>query len=708
MKRNLRLSTTGLLLMGIACACSEDALEGVNGSGDQQQGTTTLVATTDAYTQLAKTRTQVGGIDAESGALYIEWSAGDCIGVFGSATANAMFKGTNTEPAASTSFTGDMAEAGDVPQYAYYPYSADVTDMTRIPVTIPTEQMYADESSLAQYDAKAASTIEASADGGWRVRFRQMTALVRFEIDLSGVESLADDELLLDIEIAPTADGGAPMTGEFTYDLTNLDAGLVAGSSTAKGIKLAFAYPPTARETVVAYAAVAPGSHEGEEWTCTFTTDRQIGTFTTTALCDFEAGTFYTVPLTATILSNNDAQYEPAPEEETANCYITTGEGDYDFKATVIGNGPEGIIPNAGFHTENPYINPKSAKVLWSSSMNFVSDVRLENGRVHYHVNSSSGNAVIAVYSEPDCQGEILWSWHIWGTIGTPEDEEYTNQAGAKFMVMDRDLGAVRVGDSRVVLYQWGRKDPVLTYYAPPYYYVDGMTEVNIQRGWPTMTIENATIADAIQNPSTIIWSGNNDNRNWLGEANCYLWGDADRTLPEDLTDARCGAGWNNQKTIYDPSPVGYRVANIFTFSGFTSMPGGDTGDLESQVDGHPICLQRLDYINFIKANNSDDWWFKKNADDTEGSCWPGIGARSGRSGAGQGTNAQGYNVGGRWWSAEAFMSADGEPQACYLMTDEWTDSAPVSQTNGNEIDTYCTTALLRDLHGVRCVREEN
>ena len=203
-----------------------------------------------------------------------------------------------------------------------------------------------------------------------------------------------------------------------------------------------------------------------------FTTDRQIGEFTTTVLCDFEAGKYYTVPLTGTVLANFEAVIEEIPEEqleETANCYIVTRPGEHSFKATVIGNGAKGIIPDAGFHTESPYINPKSAKVLWSSKKDFVTDVRLENGRVRYTVPESiafsdgtiSGNAVIAVYSEPDCQGDILWSWHVWGTQGTPADEEYTNQAGAKFMVMDRELGASTPGRyDDPLLYQWGRKDP--------------------------------------------------------------------------------------------------------------------------------------------------------------------------------------------------------------------------------------------------------
>lgn len=694
MKRKLYNMVAIALATGLI-ACTETLDEG-NAGGDRPQGAVSLTATVDGYTPLAATRTQVGGM-ADDGALLMEWSVGDCIGVFAASTSNAPFVSANTEPAASTVFTGTM-EGGDLPQYAYYPYAEEATDLTAIPVSIPTEQMYRDESSVAQYDVKAASSIAADASGGYSVQFRQMAALVRFEIDLSGVPDLANDELLMDITIHPSnADGTVPMTGEFTYDLTNLDAGLQPGEATMDGITLYFAIPPTARETAVAYAVVAPGAHAGEEWTCTFTTDRQQGVFTTTALCDFEAGKYYTVPLTAEVLDNNETTYEPVPEEETANCYIVTEAGEHSFKATVIGNGAKGIIPGAGFHTETPYINPKSAKLLWSSVRNFVSDVRLENGNVIYQTNQATGNAVIAVYSEPDCQGDILWSWHIWGTSGIPEDEVYTNQAGATFKVMDRTLGAIRRGDSRAVLYQWGRKDPFPgTPSSPYYYYVEGQTEVNIQKTFPTFKSDEATILDAIRYPDQMISANDNSVQNWLAEPNFYLWGDYGRELPDDLSDPLCVAGWNNQKTIYDPSPVGYRVANIFTFSNFVNTTDGNTvGETNTE---------RLASINYVRATNTDCWYFKKDENDTEGADYPAIGVRYGSTGSTQYSNSNHRNDGGRWWSAEAFTASDGSVNACYLITDVYADS---NIGTHNEIQTYAKTASLRDAFGVRCVRED-
>ena len=661
----------------------------------------------DTFTALAATRTQVGDI-ADDGALTIEWSVDDTLGVFsGDGQQRGAFTSTNTEPATSTTFTGTLTGDG-TPSYAFYPYSADATDLENIPVTIPSEQMYRDESSVARYDFKASSSISGGADGNYRMSMRQMAALVRFQVNLTGVSDLADDELLLAVTIRPTNGGGAPMTGDFTYSLKDLDAGMKAGAQTADSITIRFAVPPTARETVTAYAVVAPGTHEGEQWTCHFVTDRQEGEFTTTALCDFEAGKYYTVPLTAEVLKANDVVIEEIPEdemEETANCYIVTTAGEHSFKATVIGNGAKGIIPDAGFHTDTPYINPKSVKVLWQDNRNFITDVRLENGRVNYTTKNISGNAVIAVYSEPDCQGDILWSWHIWGTIGEPQDEEYTNQAGAKFMVMDRELGAVRVGQYGT-LYQWGRKDPFPGVHSGSYMYYNDAGP-NVANSYPNeykLKLDNATIEDAIHNPQCLISKSVTGQLHWLGDTNCYLWGDGGRTMPATVNDPAAGAGWEQGKTIYDPSPVGYRVANVFTFSGFTKMTSGNTGDVEDTDDGINVCLERLDYINFVKAEDgTNDWWFMRYPGDTEGVVYSVIRSRDGSTGKKK-TSA---GSGGYWWTAEAYVAEDGKQHAYYLNTDDYKKSASTSSTAGNRISTYVHNTYLRDAYAIRCVRED-
>lgn len=708
-----KLTSASLTLLAV-CSCS-----GFDEDGSAVGGSRFVIeAVQSDYSAL--TRTQVGNIGGD-GSLLMQWSPNDSIGVFGSSTANALFTGINSAAAYETSFAGQLTQ-GDVPLYAYYPYTAGATSAGAVPVSIPAVQKYVDESSICRYDVKAASSLTVESDGTCRMAMRQMLALVRFEISLTGVDGMSTDEKLRSISI----ETGSPVAGGYTFNLADLDAGLTpaAGGEVSTSVQINFPDEPSLDGTVVAYACLAPGAHAGTDWRCVMTTDSNTVTFTAKALCDLEAGTYYVMPLNAEVFENNYAVITPSDDgngdagnddgEETANCYIVTETGEHSFKATVIGNGEDGIIKGAGFHTEDPYINPQSAKVVWSSKKDFITNVRLIDGRVHYTIpediaftdGTISGNAVIAVYSEPDCQGEILWSWHIWGTRSMPQDVEYTNQAGARFMVMDRELGVSQLGRSDAVLYQWGRKDPFL---GGEYrtLYVDGTTSSSIASRY-TYRLSNdaASVLDGVQNPMYLIGGSAATTWNWLAEPNLYLWGDGGRELPAYLTDALCGAGWNQKKTIYDPSPVGYRVANIFTFSGFTDMPSGTTQDVEDDGSGINIALQRLDFINFVEDEsdeNSDEWAFMSHSADAQGCIYPAVNPLDGYDGREESNVA-----GGRWWAAEAYVNADdGRPYACWLATDDYKTSAPVSSSRtGNAVDTYARTGMLRLACAVRCVRE--
>lgn len=236
----------------------------------------------DGFSALPSTRTQVGSM-ADDGALLMEWSVGDQVGVFGDNTVNAPFAGNHTAPAAQTTFSGSVT-LGDVPKYAYYPYSEQVVNLQAIPVTIPTEQTYADVNSIAAYDVKATDVITDKGNGIYQLNMRQMVSLVRFEFSLTNVEGLSVDEKLQRV----TLETGVPVTGSYTYDLTNLDKGL-AGVADAQStfLNLTFSNQPSLSETVIAYAVAAPGAQKGTTWHCTFLTDKHEVSFTTEALCDF-------------------------------------------------------------------------------------------------------------------------------------------------------------------------------------------------------------------------------------------------------------------------------------------------------------------------------------------------------------------------------------------------------------------------------------
>ena len=133
-------------------------------------------------------------------------------------------------------------------------------------------------------------------------------------------------------------------------------------------------------------------------------------------------------------------------------------------------------------------------------------------------------------------------------------------------------------------------------------------------------------------------------------------------------------------------------------------MPSGTTADVTEPNEGNSIVAARLDYINFVK-HSSNTWYFKKNADDTEGAQYADIVVRDGYLGYEKKNNGKG----GYWWTAESFVGEDGKTYACYLKTDAYkTGSTVAGSKSGNVIETYGRDkTLLRDAYAVRCVREK-
>lgn len=156
--------------------------------------------------------------------------------------------------------------------------------------------------------------------------------------------------------------------------------------------------------------------------------------------------------------------------------------------------------------------------------------------------NLKNGNAVIAA---KDYTGKILWSWHIWVCEGwDPEKtaQTYSHDTG---VIMDRNLGATSAtpGEASALglLYQWGRKDPFLGASS-----ISENTEAASTLQWPEYvlsTAETGTVAYAVAHPTTFIASIEN-NYDW------YYTGD----FSTDNT------RWQDEKTIFDPCPAGWRV----------------------------------------------------------------------------------------------------------------------------------------------------
>ena len=314
---------------------------------------------------------------------------------------------------------------------------------------------------------------------------------------------------------------------------------------------------------------------------------------------------------------------------ETANCYMISAAGDYSFDATVMGNGASGVIADAGFHTTDAVITGgASAELLWQDTAGFITSVSYDNGRVFYTAGGNVGNAVIAVKNSA---GRILWSWHIWGTGDEPiTDQVYTNKLGTTAIVMDRNLGQISRNSIYCTLYQWGRKDPITS--KEEYYLGTSDEPTSCDESYPVYSVAygtNTTIETGVQNPDKIVYAEGegsaNSNGNWLRTDNHYLWGDItfvnvyENSPDLTLIETAKASEWSHGKTIYDPCPAGYRVANRFTWTGFTTTTSGNSNN-------------GLSYVNLIKYESGG--YFKMNDSDTEGAFYPQCGSRSAQTGS--------------------------------------------------------------------------
>lgn len=324
-------------------------------------------------------------------------------------------------------------------------------------------------------------------------------------------------------------------------------------------------------------------------------------------------------------------------DENTANCYVVGAPGYYSFPL-VYGNAikdgtantsaytstaPSGseILSNFINHTGNaitdPYISknadctPAKAELVWQDAPSLVTDIKYnntDNGNISFCVKKNTirqGNAVIAI---KDAGNNVLWSWHIWVTdenIG--QTIEVTNHQSQKYKFMPVNLGwcdgrtttyaersckvKFTAGDASKEVsikqvsasittggnhpyYEWGRKDPF-----PPsnglfktnkiWYDKDGNAHTESPKT-ENLSTGATCIMNYILKPDVMQGQSYGDNTYanlWSTDNNVYTANDE-----------------NVIKTIYDPSPVGFKLPPSNAFTGFTTTE--DVTGTFSQING--------------------------------------------------------------------------------------------------------------------------
>lgn len=259
----------------------------------------------------------------------------------------------------------------------------------------------------------------------------------------------------------------------------------------------------------------------------------------------------------------HDLSYDYNGQMNTANCYVVTHPGYYKFplvygnaikngatNAIAYGEGTNSttFVNHLGNKITNPYIyknlnnnsvelEANSAELVWQDAENLISDIDLSIDK-HYiqfeitKENIQQGNAVIAVKDEG---GKIMWSWHIWVTNKNVY-ETYT-YGDNKFMPIALGQRETAQGTT-CTFYQWGRKDPF------PGATANGQTTENMS--------PQTYYYSSILYPDKFFLGTSGSYYNWFNDNLLDLW-NVGNTTNESTTST-------SKKTIYDPSPVGFKV----------------------------------------------------------------------------------------------------------------------------------------------------
>lgn len=273
-----------------------------------------------------------------------------------------------------------------------------------------------------------------------------------------------------------------------------------------------------------------------------------------------------------------------------------------------------------------------SVKILWQSrdngtsgelvlgryisSTNHTNIINYENLSSPYNARvfvkvpvTQGGNAVIAAYNSSN---EIVWSWHLWITDYVPARiNSYSDYKAAQqrslngtvhkyrgdiwksggdygnMVMMDRDIGAKKGGfpglnpggkdfktystqdgvDTYGLNYQFGRKDPFFTS-------IDGSTkEINaIYDG-------DGAPKGVDRTPRSIAISGQSNARLYaIQHPNNYITSDGDWFDSSGSSTCPDWIASSNRKTIYDPSPEGWKIPyTTETYKGYLDYYDGTT-----------------------------------------------------------------------------------------------------------------------------------
>lgn len=303
--------------------------------------------------------------------------------------------------------------------------------------------------------------------------------------------------------------------------------------------------------------------------------------------------------------------YGNAISQTTANCYVVNAAGTYKIPL-VFGNALKNGATNSAAYTKNsgsyshdfvdyngtvvtsPYIETvsgtaASAQLSIADTDGIFTDISIVDGSpcryLQFKVNSIPATGANGVLSIKNSSGVIMWSWHIWVWADSLATVEITNSTSVKYKILPVNLASKWDDTAKTKIknwfYQFGRPNPML---CPSAY-----NSTSSHASYGALSYAAASIASniqtGIQNPATFYKYSSSYNYNWFSSNSGKTY---------NLWDAACTSTGNSDnnvvKTIYDPSPIGFKMPNGNMFTGlsiisnangivkFTRYSGDSTG----------------------------------------------------------------------------------------------------------------------------------
>ena len=302
----------------------------------------------------------------------------------------------------------------------------------------------------------------------------------------------------------------------------------------------------------------------------------------------------------------------------------TTNASAYTSSKSCIVGGEEFVLQEFLDHNDHkitsPYINVQNsgdqatkAEVIWEDCKDIVTAPAVTGSGADSYLtftikkeNLQNGNAIVAV---TNTDGKVMWSWHLWFTPKSSLKTIPFTSVGSTYNFMTDNLGwkytkwtgglkrevvvkieqQAETGEKKTAtitlkqaagnnvregygnLYQWGRKDPLPgtdTFYPNTgYKFNDGYTIVGDQVADYTnpankQRMEERTIGLSIREPGIMLPKVGGGKLSWSYRQYINLWS-ADN-------DSYAGTVRDGKKTIYDPSPVGFKVPDAYAFKEFS------------------------------------------------------------------------------------------------------------------------------------------